>query len=174
MCRRRTCASVVEAFVQSALRDVKDHHGQAARVAQRFGLACAAGEFGVQLGLLPWEQSDPLNDATELFKVWMVERGGAAPYEARQAIAQVRLLKCTAMSASMTSYTRPRSEARGESAGFRRDHCEARRWLIPPEVWGNEICAGLNPRETAKTLAGLHMLVFRPIVRAGRQRDLSV
>ena len=43
-------------------------------------------------------------------------------------------------------------------AGFRRGHGEARRWLIPPEVWRNEICAGLNPRETAKTLADLHML----------------
>jgi putative DNA primase/helicase len=51
----------VDAFVQSALKDVKDHHGQAARVAQRFGLVCTAGELGVQLGILPWEQSDPLN-----------------------------------------------------------------------------------------------------------------
>ena len=43
-------------------------------------------------------------------------------------------------------------------AGFRRGHGETRRWLVPPEVWRNEICAQLNPRETAKTLADLHML----------------
>jgi uncharacterized protein (DUF927 family) len=43
-------------------------------------------------------------------------------------------------------------------AGFRRDHGEDRRWLIPPEVWRNEVCAGINSREAAKTLAGLHML----------------
>lgn len=78
----------VNAFVQSALRDVKDRHGQAA---QRFGLVCAAGELGVQFGILPWEQSDPLNDATGLLKIWLDERGGGStPYEARQAIAQVR------------------------------------------------------------------------------------
>ena len=44
---------------------------------ERFGLICAAGELGVQFGILPWEQSDPLNDATELLKVWLDERGGA-------------------------------------------------------------------------------------------------
>ena len=81
----------VGAFVQSALKDVKDRHGQAARVAQRFGLVYAAGELGVQFGILPWEQSDSLNDATELLKVWLDERGGGSgPYEARQAVAQVR------------------------------------------------------------------------------------
>ena len=80
----------VEAFVRSALRDIKDRHGQAARVAQRFGLVCAAGELGIQLGMFPWEQSDPLHDATAQFEVWLEERGGAAPYEARQAVGQVR------------------------------------------------------------------------------------
>jgi putative DNA primase/helicase len=70
----------VDSFVRSAIRDVKDRDGQAARVAQRFGLVCAAGELGVQFGILPWEQSDPLNDATELLKLWLDERGGSTPY----------------------------------------------------------------------------------------------
>jgi uncharacterized protein (DUF927 family) len=150
----------VGVFVQSALRDVKDRHGQAARVAQRFGLACAAGEFGVQLGILPWEQSDPLNDATELFKLWLEERGGAAPYEARQAIAQVRQFIEMHGDSRFDNITTPDPDRKPvvNRAGFHRDQGEARRWLIPPEVWRNEICAGLNPRETAKTLAGLHML----------------
>jgi uncharacterized protein (DUF927 family) len=150
----------VEAFVQSALRDVKDRHGQAARVAQRFGLACAAGELGVQLGILPWEQSDPLKDATELFENWLDERGGAAPYEARQAIAQVRQFIEMHGDSRFDDITirDPDRKPVVNRAGFRRDQGEARRWLIPPEVWRNEICAGLNPRETAKTLAGLHML----------------
>jgi uncharacterized protein (DUF927 family) len=149
----------VEAFVQSALRDVKDHHGQVARVAQRCGLAFAAGELGVQLGILPWEQSDPLNDATELFETWLEERGGAAPYEARQALGQVRQFIEMHGDARFDDITTrdPDRKPVINRAGFRRDQGEARRWLIPPEVWRNEICAGLNPRETAKTLAGLHM-----------------
>ena len=150
----------VDAFVRSALKDVKDHHGQVARVAQRFGLACAAGELGVQLGILPWEQSDPLNDATELFETWLEERGGAAPYEARQAIAQVRQFIEMHGDSRFDDITMPDPDRKPvvNRAGFRRGQGEARRWLIPPEVWRNEICAGLNPRETAKTLAGLHML----------------
>jgi uncharacterized protein (DUF927 family) len=150
----------VGAFVQSALRDVKDRHGQAARVAQRFGLVYAAGELGVQLGILPWEQSDPLNDATELFETWLEERGGAAPYEARQAIGQVRQFIEMHGDSRFDDITTPDPDRKPvvNRAGFRRGQGEARRWLIPPEVWRNEFCAGLNPRETAKTLAALQML----------------
>jgi uncharacterized protein (DUF927 family) len=150
----------VDAFVRSALKDVKDRHGQAARVAQRFGLVCAAGELGVQLGILPWEQSDPLNDATELLKLWLEERGGSAPYETRQAIAQVRHFIEAHGDSRFDDITTsdPDRKPVVNRAGFRRDHGEARRWLIPPEVWRNEVCAGLNPREAAKTLAGLQML----------------
>jgi putative DNA primase/helicase len=150
----------VEAFVRSALRDIKDRHGQVARVAQRFGLVCAAGELGVQLGILPWEQSDPLNDATALFETWLEERGGAAPYESRQAVAQVRQFIEMHGDSRFDDITLPDPDRKPvvNRAGFRRGQAEARRWLIPPEVWRNEICAGLNPRETAKTLADLHML----------------
>jgi uncharacterized protein (DUF927 family) len=151
----------VDAFVQSALGDVKDRHGQAARVAQRFGLVCAAGELGVQFGILPWEQSDPLDDATELLKIWLDERGGGStPYEARQAIAQVRHFIEAHGDSRFDDITTPDPDRKPVTnrAGFRRDHGEARRWLIPPEVWRNEVCAGLNAREVAKTLAGLRML----------------
>ena len=150
----------VDAFVRSALRDVKDRHGQAARVAQRFGLVCAAGELGVQFGILPWEQSDPLNDATQLLKVWLEERGGSTPYETRQAIAQVRHFIEAHGDSRFDDVTTPDPDRKPvvNRAGFRRDHGEDRRWLIAPEVWRNEVCAGLNPREAAKTLAGLHML----------------
>jgi len=150
----------VETFVRSALRDIKNGQGQAARVAQRFGLVCAAGELGVQLEILPWEQSDPLNDATALFETWLEERGGAAPYEARQAIAQVRQFIEMHGDSRFDDITMPDPDRKPvvNRAGFRRGQGEARRWLIPPEVWRHEICAGLNPRETAKTLAGLHML----------------
>jgi uncharacterized protein (DUF927 family) len=151
----------VDAFVQSALRDVKDRHGQAARVAQRFGLVCAAGELGAQFGILPWEQSDPLNDATELLKVWLDERGGGStPYETRLAVAQVRHFIEAHGDSRFDDITTPDPDRKpvANRAGFRRDHGEARRWLIPPEVWRNEVCTSLNAREVAKTLAGLHML----------------
>jgi uncharacterized protein (DUF927 family) len=156
----RTVREHVDAFVRSALRDVKDPHGQAARVAQRFGLVCAAGELGVQLGILPWEQSDPLNDATELLKVWLEERGGSTPYEAREAVAQVRHFIEAHGDSRFDDITTPDPDRKPvvNRAGFRRDHGGDRRWLIPPEVWRNEVCAGINSREAAKTLAGLHML----------------
>ena len=93
--------------------------------------------------------------------MWLDERGGgSAPYEVRQAIAQVRHFIEAHGDSRFDDITTPDPDRKpvANRAGFRRDHGEARRWLIPPEVWRNEVCAGLNAREAAKTLAGLRML----------------
>jgi uncharacterized protein (DUF927 family) len=92
--------------------------------------------------------------------VWLDERGGASPHEARQAVAQVRHFIEAHGDSGFDDITTPDPDRKPEvnRAGFRRGHGEDRRWFIPPEIWRNEVCAGLNSRETAKTLADLHML----------------
>jgi uncharacterized protein (DUF927 family) len=162
----------VDAFVQDALMDVKDYHGQAARVAERFGLISAAGEYGVQFGILPWEQSDSFNDAKELFTGWLERRGGAAPYEARQAVAQVRHFIEAHGDSRFEKLVSPKDEdgqtvadirdpdARSplNRAGYRKGEGGGERWLIFPEVWTNEVCVGLDGSQVAATLASLGML----------------
>ena len=95
----------VEAFVQDALMDIKDYHGQAARVAERFGLIAAAGEYGVQFGILPWEQGYSFDDAKELFNAWLERRGGAAPTKRGRRLPRFAiLLRRTATAASRSSF----------------------------------------------------------------------
>ena len=43
-------------------------------------------------------------------------------------------------------------------AGFRDGKGEDRRWYVPPEVWRQQICEGLDAHDVAKTLAALGML----------------
>jgi putative DNA primase/helicase len=162
----------VEAFVQDALMDIKDYHGQAARVAERFGLISAAGEYGAQFGILPWEKSDSFNDAKELFNAWLHRRGGAAPYEARLAVAQVRhfieahgdsrfeklVSVKDAESRTVADLRDPDARFPLNRAGYRRAEGAEERWLIFPEVWTNEVCEGLDPSQVASTLASLGML----------------
>ena len=40
-----------------------------------------------------------------------------------------------------------------DRAGWRRNDGDDREWLIPPEIWRTEVCAGLNPTAVAKALA---------------------
>jgi putative DNA primase/helicase len=162
----------VEAFVQDALVDVKDYHGQAARVAERFGLISAASEYGVQFGILPWEQSDAFDDAKALFNVWLNGRGGAAPYEARQAVAQVRHFIEAHGDSRFEKLVSVKDEERRivadlcdpdarsplNRAGYRRGDGAEERWLIFPEVWTTEVCAGLDASQVAATLASRGML----------------
>jgi uncharacterized protein (DUF927 family) len=162
----------VDAFVKHVLLNVKGYHGQAARVAERFGLISAAGEFGVQYGVLPWEESESFNDATELFRAWLEGRGGAAPFEARQAVAQVRhFIEAHGDSrfeklASIKDEDRrtvadlhdPDARAPFNRAGYRKDEGAEERWLIFPEVWTKEVCAGLDPSQVASTLISRGML----------------
>ena len=162
----------VDAFVQAALMNIKDYHGQAARVAEQFGLISVAGEYGVQFDILPWEQTDSFNDAKELFSAWLDRRGGAAPYEARQAVAQVRhfieahgdsrfekLVSVKDAENQFVSDIRdPDARCPLNRAGYRRGEGAEERWLIFPQVWTNEVCVGLDASQVASTLASLGML----------------
>jgi uncharacterized protein (DUF927 family) len=43
-------------------------------------------------------------------------------------------------------------------AGWRKGDGTERIWMVPPEVWKAELCAGLNPTMVARTLADRGML----------------
>jgi putative DNA primase/helicase len=47
---------LVDDFILSALNGIVDNQGQAARVAERFGLIAAAGKLAAEFGLAPWPQ----------------------------------------------------------------------------------------------------------------------
>ena len=80
----------VAAFVDIALANEKDYHGQAGRAAERFGLVAAAGELAVELELLPWSADPRQRMPSPYSQDWLEARGGAVPAEVRQIIAKVR------------------------------------------------------------------------------------
>ena len=159
---------LVAAFVAGALEGISDFHGQAARVAERFGLIAAAGRLASEFGLVVWPKDQPVKDALELFKVWLAMRGGAQPAEIKQMIEQVRRFMEAHGDARFDDldplkpnpFTGQEIERRPviNRAGFRRGEGDDRRWLVLPQVWRDEICAGFDSREVAKVLIDLGML----------------
>lgn len=128
--------------------------GQIDRAAQRLGLIAAAGELAAAVGLVPWQPREAWNAAAWALAQWIEGRGGTEPAEIRQAIEQVRLF--------IEQHGESRFEPLDDSdarpvnnrAGWRKGGGPGREWMIPPEVWKSEICAGLDPTMVARTLAG--------------------
>jgi uncharacterized protein (DUF927 family) len=156
---------------------------QVLRVLDRFGLVAAAGELAIAFGIVPWSTGAAIEAAKTSFDAWFADRGGAGAGEDMAAIAQVR------------HFIEKHGEARFEPvhpvneipvrdrAGWRRGKGDAREWLIPPEIWRTEVCAGLSPKEVAKALAKRGMLDPDPggkysrnerIVEGGKPRRVYV
>jgi uncharacterized protein (DUF927 family) len=110
---------------------------------------------------VPWPEEEAKTDAEELFKAWLEERGGATPREVREAISQVRRFIEAHGDSRFDDITIPDPDRRPviNRAGYRRGEGEDRRWLVLPEVFVKEICAGFNATEVAKILADKGMLV---------------
>jgi putative DNA primase/helicase len=147
---------MVEAFRDHAPEGADS---QVLRVLDRFGLVAAAGELAIQFGIVPWETAAAIKAAKDCFDAWFEDRGGADAGEDMAAVAAVRF------------FIERHGEARFEPAagigdglpirdraGWRRGEGDAREWLIPPEVWKQEVCAGHNATAVAKALAERGML----------------
>ena len=72
--------------------------------------------------------------------------------EVRQAVAKVRLFFEQYGEARFDPLDRPEARPSPNRAGWRKGDGEEREWLIPPEIWKDEICSGLNPTFVAQTL----------------------
>ena len=119
--RARTCRLLRS---KALIRDVKDRDGPVRRGWRRGSASSVLrASLAFNFGILPWEQSDPLNDATQLLKLWLDERGGSTPYEARQAVAQIRHFIEVHGDSRFDDITTPDPDRKpvANRAGFRRE-----------------------------------------------------
>jgi len=144
----------IDGFVSAYLPHGAD--GQVARACRRFGLIATAGELAARCGVLPWDAGEASKAASILFTRWVEGRGGAGAAEDREAVAKVR------------SFLEAHGASRFEPidrdidtvdlriinrAGFWRNVNGDREHLILPEVWKNEVCAGMDSKRVARVLA---------------------
>jgi uncharacterized protein (DUF927 family) len=133
--------------------------GQIDRAAQRLGLIAAAGELAIQFGLTPWREREATEAAAWALARWIDGRGGTEAGEVSQAIGQVRHFIEAHGESRFDSLDEADAKPVNNRAGWRKGSGEDRRWLILPEVWKLDVCAGLDARAAAETLAKRGMLV---------------
>jgi putative DNA primase/helicase len=136
--------------------------GQVQRVANRFGLVAAAGEFAIELGILPWPKGEAIEAALACFRSWLDERGGTEPTEVRDGIAQVQSIVAASGESRfqpMDPYSDETWAKTSKRLGFR-DKNDDGDWeyFVFNEMWKSELCRGFNPKMTARELAKRGML----------------
>ncbi len=67
----------------------KDAQGQVRRVATRFAVVAAGGDFATSLGITGWPKNAAIDAAEKCFKAWLQNRGGHADMERVKALSQV-------------------------------------------------------------------------------------
>jgi putative DNA primase/helicase len=121
----------------------------------------AAGELASAWGITGWETGAAIHAAGMCFRAWLERRGGAGPQEDDAALAQVRHfieLHGEARFSPMDGSNRTTINR----AGFRRTINGAEQYLILPEVFRREVCAGFDYRRVAHLLLERGFLETEP------------
>lgn len=153
---RSLVVDIVENFVSE--HAPADSDGQIRRAAARLGLIAAAGELARSFNIVPWQEGEAEAAAARALADWIGSRGGTEPAEVREAIAQVRRFFEAHGESRFEAVDDTDARPVSNRAGWRRGHGSGRTWLVLPEMWKSEVCAGLDPVATARILAEHGML----------------
>lgn len=133
--------------------------GQVLRVARRFGLVAVAGELATRYGLTGWAEGSASDAAARCFASWLEGFGGPGRREDRTLLRQVRAF-FEAHGASRFQHVDDVEGRVPNRAGFVRNGSDgARQFLVLPEAFRSELCAGFDPKTAAKVLADAGFLL---------------
>lgn len=149
--------TLVADFTAGSLPEGAD--GQARRVCDRFGLIAAGGELAATLGLTGWPSGAAHAGARTCFQAWLDRRGGAGSQEDSRALAQVRHFIEAHGEARFTDMDRVTERPTVNRAGYRRVVEGITQYLVLPEVFKRELCAGMDATRVARLLRDRGLLV---------------
>ena len=167
---------LVSAFTDDVLKARRAANlplGQIERVAERLGVIAAAGELAGEFGIVPWTPGEATAAAKGALELWIAARGGEKPFEEDQAIKIVRKaieahgdsrfdeLDRVYSETDLDTYGKGPYPVR-DRLGYRKGKGETQRWLIFPQAWRDEVCAGLDAEFVAGILKTRRMLETEP------------
>jgi len=127
--------------------------GQVERVARRFALVALAGELAAHYGLTGWTRGEGERAAKACFVAWLESFGGIGNREERTMQAQVRRFFESHGASRFEDITATADQRVINRAGFYRSSVSgAREFLVLPEAFKQDVCAGLDEKAAVKVL----------------------
>lgn len=174
--------TLMDRIQEEAGQFIRDHipadaSGQVYRVGRRFGLLAAVGEAAIDAGILPWPEGEAVAGIRTCFQSWLDGRGGIGNQETEQAIAQVRRFLEqhgeSRFSRWDETFDNNEMSRTNNRAGFRRVTDDNRtEFYVLPEVYKNEVCNGLDPKEVTRALRERDFLVLSADQKSQKQERL--
>jgi putative DNA primase/helicase len=135
------------------------NEGQIRRAVRRLALIAAAGELAHEFGIVPhWKKGEATAAAVFALNQWIARRGGGEAAEEIAAVRSVRLFIEKYGDARFSDVDLPDGKIPNR-AGWRKGKGQDELWLVLPEVFKAEVCAGQDPALVAKVLADRGMLL---------------
>ena len=135
-----------------------DAPGEVRRAAERFGVIGAAGELATKWGLTGWAKNEAIDVMKRVCGEWLQNRGTSGASDAETGVRQVRSFIQTHPSrfenveaVGLNDKSLPIRERAG-FVRFNRNTRKAQEYLVFPEVFRRELCAGCSHRLVLKEL----------------------
>ena len=163
-------AQEVAAFTKNCLPG-GESGGQVHRVCERFALVAIAGELATANGITGWEAGEALHAVKRCFLEWLATRGGTTNAEPGAMIEAVRSFISKHEEARFTDFGIANSSVYRPTinrAGWRRKVGDGHEYLLDPNVFKTEVCAGFDVAAVCKVLAAAGCL--DSAVEAGKTR----
>ena len=144
-----------DAFVDSV---AKNASGQVRRVAARFGLIAAAGEFATFWGLTGWAKDEALNACKKCFQEWLAARGTAGDREPAAMLARVRAFLEQHGDSRFTDWDDP-DRLTINRVGFKKQGDGGTDYFVLSESFKREFAKGIDLRQLTKLLLNVGALM---------------
>lgn len=137
--------------------------GQVKRVATKFAVAALAGELATEMGITGWDEGEAYEAVGSCFTRWLSNRGTTGQQEAEKAVEQI---KNFLLRHGMSRFIPVNKNSKNHfemffsdrqyvnMAGYRYTNADHNfEFIVSPDAFKNEMCAGLNIQYVAQTLA---------------------
>lgn len=125
----------------------KDISGQVHRVLSYFALHAAAGEYCIQVGILPWEAGTVATAYDAIFREWLGNRGNGEPRELAEVIDNINKLCQQQISRfDFEGYDFVKSATNHSRAGVMKKIDGTTVFYVFPQVFKNEVMEGKDPK----------------------------
>jgi putative DNA primase/helicase len=126
--------------------------GQVVRVARRFGLVAVAGEIATLYGLTGWDRGESIHAVGKCFASWLDGFGGTGSREERTLLAQVRGFLEKNGASRFQDVSSDDEHIINRAGFFRLDSEKRREYLVFPECFRHDLCAGVDRRYASRIL----------------------